>query len=424
PLPSDTRTPSPTFTPEPSKTSEPTPTSTFDWTTIAFPTPKATFITNDEVLETVYFFDPAFGTYGSINPSSEQQMLEVVLISVSASDETQTGPGKATYLEFANFSDKMAYWISGVQSSLWLSDLEGQQRQMIFLDAEQKYTAFEISSYPYNEVDLIWTPDDLHLLVDFLDEDLQDFIYHLQSNTLENWNYECNQLALSPKSAKVALWCQAQSGDGFAVIEWGGEIWTSEEPPKNILAERTQKKPPIWGWSSDGGKIAFWDPFDPRGLLHIVDSKGIDLGIYSVSAYWLSDEKIQTVKHPIQWSRDGSRLLVYGLGSESSPCPPWWDFWGSQNYFLTVPCFQVVDVSTGEIVWTMFDSMGQIVNEQNSFLLSIHFARAAISANGKYLIISGASGGQRLSFIVDVMSASIFPPEWPMEAEDLVWSKE
>ena len=120
------------------------------------------------------------------------------------------------YVRFAHFADRLVHK-SGREApyQLLLANLALEDERVIRDDVA--------SYYAY------WSPDDWHLIFVPDGNPASGSIYHIKTNTWEAWPYnDCNQVAVSPKTGRLATWCLSVSNpDTFAVIEWGGEIWVS-----------------------------------------------------------------------------------------------------------------------------------------------------------------------------------------------------
>lgn len=176
---------------------------------------------------------------------------------------------------------------------------------------------------------LEWSQDDLHLFISSINLVEEKFVYHLESDVLEPWPYECNRLAISPSSQQVSTWCFPTSdGDEIAVMEWGGEIWFSDEEPEDLIVEQHDVPVKPWSWSADGKSIGYFDPADPEGYFYITDQFGEQkLKALPGSAYWLGDKvpRSQSIRFPlIQWSKHGDRIILFANGNPDDPCFPWY----------------------------------------------------------------------------------------------------
>jgi hypothetical protein len=273
---------------------------------------------------------------------------------------SEDGPGDSYALAFAHYNNRIAYWWGGGTERLMVADYLNQHPKTVFED-EGRYN-FDESSSTFS---LYWTSDDLHLILNVLGDTDEDLIYHVQTDSVEPWNYECDRLAVSPKSGKLATWCSPhQKGGKFAVIEWGGEIWYSDSAPKQ---ERIQNEADLfsaWQWSPDGEKVAFFQLADGSGDLYITDAQGNPVYVLPKIGRWLFQYdsypwSFQSVESDlIQWTSDSNTLLIRANGDPEHPCPDLTseDFDGNQIIWQDMPCWQVVDLETGKVVWSISDA--------------------------------------------------------------------
>jgi hypothetical protein len=292
----------------------------------------------------------------------------------------------ADYLGFANFADHMAYWSSIEPRELWVSDLALKNRKRLFTDTQSKYKSMSIY--------LTWSPDDLHLMVNVEENKELNLIYHVQTGVLEPWPYTCDRVALSPRSERLATWCGSINKEkGYAIIEWGGEIWYSLAGPEHELVRRGEDLAQFWAWSSDGEQIAYFDPNDIQGYLYIADSQGkVRLKTLPGSAYWLAVKagwsllQVYPYSPALQWSYDSSRLSVYAIGDDTNPCPIFER--DSGEVLHGAPCWKVIDSLSGGIIWTITDTLDKIAALY--FLTRIgpiDFLYPSISADGRFLAL-------------------------------------
>ncbi len=388
-------------------------------------------ITTSDELETasgLFLFSPLV-TYRFIEQMANDFSQPIYIDDLQLPLGSQAGPAQGYDLAFSNHSNLMAYWTVGQPGKLFISDLSNQIQYLVFTDTSQGYA----NGNRAPEIRLIWSPDDTHLIVDEKNGVELDFIYHLKTGVIEPWPYDCDRIARSPKSGKMATWCiLTTDATKFAVLEWGGEVWYSQEPPADELVRRTvppvrlglEEKPLVWGWSPSGEKIAFYDPDDPLGNLYIADADGdIQLSIPG-KAYWLVDNDPAGLPpyDPIRWSFSENRILIYGAGEENLNCPPWKNIFDENPEAKPVSCWQVIDASNGETVWTISDSLeGIFYGSDVSFAQNFTFRNASLSPDGKYLaLFSYVSGAKNLN-IIDLDSHKVLRG-WDFDVPLMRWS--
>lgn len=305
---------------------------------------------------------------------------------------------------FANFDNRMAYWTDTSPGQWWISDLDLQQPELIFTDTT--------GTYPYEKVQLFWSPDDLHVILEVEGESLPGRIYHVQTKMQEEWPWKCDRVATSPRTAKLALWCSpigAQRED--AVIEWRGDIWYSEQPPTTEIVHRLDDQPPSWAWSSDGQQVAFLNPAKADWPVSIADAAGIHTTLplstndpRGLPWHWTR----------IQWSSDGQRLLFQADGTAEFPCPlhkaP---IGGPPDQEATpIECWQIVDAETGQVVWNTgvsSDGISKLLATSPEPDSTLWYSDAAtISPDGKMVAFTLNTLHFSLVLVVDLSSGQVY----------------
>ncbi|MBW8010455.1 MAG: hypothetical protein FVQ83_04320 [Chloroflexi bacterium] len=395
---SPTTTSTPLPSPSSTHTKTPLPTNP---TIILTPTPV-----EDEVNYVVYVQDFIFLGYLYLDLNiGIPEMVNYLDTPHSNLSDGDGGPGEASYFEFSNTADKIAYWIPSTPAKLWISDIAFENPVTIFTDIEGEYS---INNDPYTrDVALLWSADDNHLIIDFKEDNNQDLIYHVDTESIEEWNYDCVWVAFSQNSGGLATWCVSSEDESeYAVIEWGGEIWSSEVEPENILVSKQEASRYNWGWSPDGQQVAYFDPNDSEDYLYIASAEGIQAQILKGAAYWHS-EVFQYDSRLLEWSQDGNRLLVYARGTGNISCPEYSNFFGTGEILEDVPCWQVIDLETLEVIWSVSDLINNLSNPEAPYILNLSYDQAAISGDGQYLAISATTGGIRDLYTLNIDSKEI-----------------
>lgn len=369
--------------------------------------PTTTVGTNNTVFDTAFVFIQGSEYYG-LKPISYTSIEEAELLAQNWQgfyphyagepfhNGGAVGPGDALLLSFANYANKIAYWTGNETGQLWISDLKLENPQLAYTDEEQIYATGDDSLFSwFGKGDLIWTPDDLHVIFDPQDETLPNLIYHLTSNSMDPWPWYCDRIALSPRTSRLALWCSALDGSpNFAVIEWGGEIWTSSSAPEQELVHRRDERPlrwdSNWAWSSDGQQIAYFDPSDAKGQLSIANAQGVQRSLFPGAAWWLNSNmsRIGVPAEIIHWSQDGKRLLVYSNDLTTDACPDIEIMFDLTEGDLTdVPCWHILDSQDYGVLWSWRDFV--IASGETSELTKFwRDYEASISPLGDYLMLT------------------------------------
>lgn len=347
-------------------------------------------------------FDYSKSRVFSNEPSNEMLPLSVLDYHTSLeSDDPDIGPGNAQLLSFANFADKMAYWVTDGTAQLWLSDLALVSPQPIYTDDHRVYND---NSEDRTKFNLFWTPDDLHLIWSIESESPQ-FIYHLESQIIEPWPWNCDRIALSPRTNQLAIWCVSEDSDSmFAVIEWGGDIWYSDVPSSHELVKQNELSlfsPPVWSWSSNGEKLAYFDPADPEGRLFIVNRDGSVELSFPGAGWWqtevVAESRLFLPRILLQWSENSNKLIVFAQAMKEDACPQYQDYWSGSGDVFDVPCWHVIDMQSGRILWTWAEVVNATAEGEGSFW---QVWDVAISPKGQQLALNIAvPGGVELGIV-------------------------
>jgi hypothetical protein len=344
---------------------------------------------NDQTVpsEFVYFFDGVYLEYAVIN------YLALKPNGVSLPPKIlPLGIGQALFTGFSNFANRL--WYLKVRGSvneedlprdLWLSDLLGKENTHIFTETNQ--TRIE---------NLWWTPEDQHLIIKIKYPPNDGFIYHVQTGGLDDWPYNCSQVALSPRSNRLVLWCQPSSvGKEFAVIEWDGEIWFSREASNKIIVHGIN-----WVWSENGKRLAYsTDGIESDGNLIISDEVGYPIRTIPGIMSWIINARHKPLNPALQWSANGQRLVILSPGVEEKSCPPDEYNWYIDGPDRNPPCWHVYDVTTGKMIWDLPDSI-----EEPGVFESNDFEHVAISGDGRYLAlgVNGLDDQHRGIWVIDL----------------------
>jgi hypothetical protein len=304
-------------------------------------------------LSVLYFYDANISFYGYI-PVGLGSKLDAIRLGYDD-------------VVFTHFSDKLLHFTWDEPPQMWISDLDLQNNLRISGD-----------SLPPCSSSWYWSPDDLHLICEAEDGSNPGSIYDLVTGVWEPWEYACDRIAVSPKTGHLSTWCKSiKTPNSYQVMEWGGEIWSSTESPTSTLVQTNPRIPYsewLWGWSADGQKIAY---FDSEGYLTIASAQGTLLRTLPGARDSLTtDDQNKLWESRIQFTADGSKILVLARGSINKPCP-------SLSTVENPACWQVIDAQTGEVIWHLADFIDQYSDYQSDY-----FSDASISADGQYLALT------------------------------------
>jgi len=303
--------------------------------------------------------------------------------------------GQASWVDFSNSSDRLWFIKPDDQNQdekvhenqLWISNLRGQESTLVYT------TTSDI--WQWETMDPLWTPDDLHIIIQTSNHSEDAVIYDVKTRQLEDWPYDCNRLALSPHSSKLALWCdKLPARDKFAVIEWGGEIWFSPSSPQDGFTQTGNL-----AWSADGKLLAFSDDTQPDGNVYLMDQTGKLINMIPGIMAWRHPIYKDIGDASLSWSANGQRLLFLAPGPEEKPCMP-----DEYNPLLlgpasNPPCWHVYDMASKQIIWDLPDAIVPGENYESHI-----FENAALSSDGRYLAlgVNGADNLQRGIWVIDL----------------------
>lgn len=384
-------------------------------TATAYPSQTPTELVN---LTTNMIFRLAYGQYFdvfNVNKVQESFNHEVIQFYSQEPKELQLGPADALIATFANYSNKIAYWTGKSNNGkLYIYDLLSRHEQLIFTDLAGEYS---IEQFGSQDISLLWSPDDLHLILRDNRRLNSSMIYNVSDNTFVSWPWDCDRIAVSPKTNRLATWCiSLGSEEKFAVIEWEGHIWVSDLAPENEIVKRTTFQK-IWSFSANGDFVAYFDPTDNDGNLFLANSQGNTEILLPDAAWWkngdVATSKISIPADPIQWSIDGRKLLVFANESKSTSCPRWEDISASVSTTYNIPCWHLINLDSGLVDWSLGDSF----QEEQS--LYGQFDTAALSSKGEYVTITAESPGFFTTYLVNIDTREVLL--WDSGASILRW---
>lgn len=358
------------------------------------------------VFQTVCF-SPAACVYESLAPNPGGTYLPSFRFSSQEGGAT-TFAKYISAFSFAHFANRLAYWTGSVPSELWVADIDYRHPERVYIDNGGQY-----AHIPDGEgIVLNWSPDDLHLMVEVSDHSAPDLIYDIQTGLVETWPWECDRVGISPRSKRLATWCLSAKGESrYAIMEWGGDIWYSDQAPTSEIVRGARLSPGRyrawlrpWAWSADGEQVAFFDPADQSGSLHVFNASRERLRILPGSVVGLGSTEFPLPK-AIQWSQDGQYLLANAYGHANHPCV---QYPGATS---EAPCWQVIYVVQGSVAWTLADSaktFGDIAD-----WTPIH---AAISPDGKLVAITFAKPPSDTGVVINIATEALSGIDAPVNA--------
>jgi hypothetical protein len=231
----------------------------------------------------------------------------------------------------------LAYWQWSTDvSTLNLMNIEDEGVQVAM-------TLTDLNDWiPY----LFWSADGLYLFVTLeppptpavLDQPTRDpvrereyYLYSKETGDVKSWSRDCDRIGFSPRTKRIAMWCPSagEAETSYAVVEWGGEIWFTREPPDTVLKVRAPEfSTPTWAWSGDGQQAIYasQDQASPQMLVLATTNSG-EITTRILGDYGLSYAGLN-------WSADLRYVAFKGQ------CPS------------ISPCLLILDLLTADVVWT------------------------------------------------------------------------
>lgn len=360
-------------------------------------------------------------TWGEVQTLSQNQQITAIHYEphiIDFRNELVPNPVSSVSFSFSNYSDQLAYWSYEYPSTLWVSDIRLQNPQAIFVDSNGLYVPEDLLSA--QDLRLFWSPDDQHIIIYSPNPEIPHLIYHLNSGKVDEWYWSCDSVFISPRTDRFALLCPLDLTkkhllqEMYAVIEWEGEIWFTSSLPLEIVSQPLpdENKTIPWSFSPDGQQLAYFDPLDTTNSLWITDATGhvisllptrsilqpnkdlLAVGIESPYYYGVYRNKF------FRWSPDGQLLAVVALDNETNDyCKP---LIGIEGEFYIPPCWQVVDLSVGKVMWSETSSI------ETLFLTDFERQRLRVddidfSPDGTMIIVHGdRSSSEQLLAIIDL----------------------
>ncbi|MBI3159872.1 MAG: hypothetical protein HYZ26_09770 [Chloroflexi bacterium] len=321
-------------------------------------TPIATpVVFEDGYLLYAFLFQSGLRVY-SIGPTTGQATLSPLSayeLAGGAANSNNTGPGQAFAIAFARSSPVVAYWIIGQPGRLWLSSLDMSEQKIIFEDMAEEYPN---NPQNYGRTQLTWIMNDKFLLLDVYERPELTLLYSVETDSTTSFPYLCDRVALSPKTETPSLWCLGIDGHpGYLVLEPNGELWQSTSEPSEVIASQPSEGFTEWDWMASG-QFVYFDYTRGSGQLAVLDGGRTRhlpiLGFANFATKNLIRLSVWYYSMPTVASSGGisPRVLVYGQPLEPSICPP---LKIADTVFEEGPCWLVVDIETGQIVWSISD---------------------------------------------------------------------
>lgn len=231
------------------------------------------------------------------------------------------GPNRAILPAFAPYSDRIAYLTIKGHPELWVADLDLTQVERIWID-ETNWLG-EIQSRDY--LKLAWGPQDNSIILSNLAATPRTVVYNFTSKTVKRISGTCDQIGLPPIFQQLTLVCLDEASSSQLYLAGGGNQETFSSA-SGLLTTVVQN----WSFSPDGNRVLYVTKQNDL-MMSTVDGQHMNLPLTYNPPICCG---IELMRDDLQWSQDGTRLLVYGKGPNAKN-PRWY----------------VLDATTGEPVW-------------------------------------------------------------------------
>lgn len=347
-----------------------------------WPSPQVTKIILDTPYEKVYFWDWV-GYYGYLNP---QEGIPLIPHFVNPQTEDAKGPSDAFDLSFSRYTQQIAYLtnLNGVE--LWIADQQLTKVEQVWSDGEEWLS----NPDAYEQGDIYWGPNDMSIFIKRADRIV---VYSLKERRAFQWAGRCNTLAQIPGTDELGIWCILRNGNTlkYGVVGNYGTILEFSSAPTNLISNIIE-----WAYSPDGDRVLY---ATDQGDVGIVDTKGEYI---SLSVVFSPVTSPLMTRRGLQWSQDGSQLLVYGYDGGADMCY-------KSPSLGDMPCWLLIDAWAGDILWAP-------PREASSSF------DAALSSNGEWLAINIWAPRDQRTIVVSIKTGKIINI-WDATLHLLNWAK-
>jgi hypothetical protein len=275
-------------------------------------------------------------------------------------------------LSFAPYSDQVAYLTNtdGVLD-LWMADLDFAGIEHLWTDTN---LLFGDISDPAS-VFIQWGPAEKSLLVSSVYPEEKILVHTLEDKKAYESVENCSLVAELPESNLLTAWCAFEGApDKYGYFTREGDFLLAQQAPEEAAVVFD------WAFSKDTTGIAYMPKL---GNLVVVGGNGkVETTLYRQNhhnAYRQIPE--------IQWSDDGSRLLVYGMDKDN--CFPIIDPLSGEK--INFECWVVIGSEDGKVLWSPLVAQQELEGVVGS-LEAYRNNCAVISPAGDWIIFCLMSG--------------------------------
>ncbi len=309
----------------------------------------------------IYAFDGV--AYGYIDPNGG---LQSSVFPMGPKLDHIIGPtGNAISLALSDYSEQVAYIThDSKQVALWISDLNLSKVENRWIDS-----LGWIKYDPYDEIEIQWKMIDQFLI---LKNRSSIVLLDVKGNLSARLSNKCDIVAISPISNHISVWCPLLDEiQRYIVLERDGSYWYSTSIPNKYFVSLD------WTFSPNGDRLLY---ASEQGNLAILNENFIK---FDMPITYVPPTQDLT-EHVLQWSQDGSLILVYGINQNNSIC--------INLEGVKFACWLIINSTSGDVIWP--NTTDQIFWDYG----------AALSPDDKWIVGFVLDAPRRYGYIVSIES--------------------
>jgi hypothetical protein len=113
---------------------------------------------------------------------------------------------------------------------------------------------------------------------------------------------------------------------------------------------------------------------------------------------------------------DKKKILFYGVGDATTPCPERTINIGEEVNYTNPACWQVIDTESGATIWTL----ASLAKHEPIERLNASFDNASISGGGRYLGMYSFYPADYKLYIIDLETGEVIFTS-PLRVEESIW---
>ena len=260
-------------------------------------------------------------------PEGTYERLSVVPMTLP---DGSPSPRAAFDFDFDRYGRGIAYLTNAGALRLWVSNLDLQAAISAWTDED----AWLENPTAYEDVDLHWGPGDRSIMII---NGRRILVHSLSDGSNTRFEGECASLGTSASSGLALLCSGAVPGNppGLFALTPDGSFAST------LLNEWTITTGVVeWAYSPTGNQVLF---ATLDGDIEVLSADGGVRGL--PMRYFPSSAPTLENTRELQWSVDGSLLLVLGVPTRDGPCP------GTEGFDIELPCWALLSQATGQVLW-------------------------------------------------------------------------